>query len=154
YARQRLLPSLRRKFGTGTAANQHGSKVVLVIDVAGRPDWPQLERELTACLHTHLKLEIWDEGRLIQPLRERFGVTIGSVTEDDLLEVRQAIDRAKGFHAFGGSSLAEYDNDPLRAELLWHFGFWRLRQLRETQGLIPRDILPPGLYRGVAVLAA
>jgi class 3 adenylate cyclase len=29
-----------------------------------------------------------------------------------------------------------------------------LRQLREAQGLRPREILPPGLYRGVAVLVA
>jgi class 3 adenylate cyclase len=105
-------------------------------------------------LHPHLKLEIWNEERLIALLRERFGVHIGSITEDDLLEVRQAIDRAKGFYAFGGSDLAAYENDPLQSQLLWHFGFWRLRQLRETRGLGPREIVPPGLYRGVVVLVA
>jgi serine/threonine protein kinase/class 3 adenylate cyclase len=154
YSRHRLVQSLRRKFGSDTPANREAAKVVLVLDCAGRPDWPQLESELTRCLRPHLKLEIWDEERLIALLRQRFGITIGSITEDDLLDVRQTIDRAKGWYAFGGSSLAEYDNDPLRSQLLWHFGFWRLRQLRESQGVGPRDILPPGLYRGVAVLVA
>src|SRR5262249_10939552 len=56
--------------------------------------------------------------------------------------------------AFGGPSLAEYTNEPLKSALLWHFGFWRLRQLRESRGLTPREIVPPGLYRGVAVLLA
>jgi class 3 adenylate cyclase len=128
--------------------------VVLVIDLEGRPDWPHLQAELTRCLRPPLTLEVWSEQRLFALMRERFGVEIGSISEDDLLDVRRAIDRAKGYHAFGGPSLALYENDPLRAELLWHFGFWRLRQLHEGRGLTPRDILPPGLYRGVVVLVA
>jgi class 3 adenylate cyclase len=154
YSRQRLVQSLRRKYSSDTPANREAAKVVLVVDCADKPDWPQVESELARSLHPHLKLEVWSEERLIALLRQRFGITIGSITEDDLLDVRQVIDRAKGLYAFGGSNLAEYDNDPLQSQLLWHFGFWRLRQLRETQGLGPREILPPGLYRGVAVLVA
>src|SRR5204862_34072 len=86
-----------------------------------------LERELARCLCPPLQLEIWSEERLIALLQQRFGVRIGSITEDDLLDVRQAIDRAKGAHAFGSSSLAADDTEPLRSQLLWHFGFWRLR---------------------------
>ena len=37
---------------------------------------------------------------------------------------------------------------------MWQFGFWKLRQLRDAQKLGPREILPPGLYRGVVVLLA
>ena len=61
---------------------------------------------------------------------------------------------SKGFHAFGGPSIAEYEHDPLKADLLWHFGFWRLKQLRSTGRSTPRDILPPGPYPAVAVLLA
>jgi class 3 adenylate cyclase len=154
YSRQRLLESLRRKFGRETPANREAPKVVLVVDCKARPDWPQLEDELARCLRPRLKLEVWSEERLIALLQQRFGVGLGSITEDDLLDVRLAIDRAKGVHAFGGSTPAEYDTDLLRSQLLWHFGFWRLRQLGEAQGLGPREILPPGLYRGVAVLVA
>ena len=154
YSRQRLVQSLRRKYSADTPPNREAAKVILVVDCADRSDWPQIESELARSLRPHLKLEVWNEERLITLLRQRFGVPIGSITEGDLLDVRHAIDRAKGLYAFGGSNLAEYDHDPLRSQLLWHFGFWRLRQLRETQGLGPRDLLPPGLYRGVAVLVA
>ena len=38
--------------------------------------------------------------------------------------------------------------------MLWHFGFWRLKQLRSAGRSSPRDILPPGPYKAVAVLLA
>jgi adenylate cyclase len=41
----------------------------------------------------------------------------------------------------------------LKAQPLWHFGFWRLRQMREPRRLGVRDIVPPGHYRDVVVLA-
>jgi hypothetical protein len=97
---------------------------------------------------------MWDEDHLLSRLNEGFGVTVPNITAENLLDVRQAIDRAKGFHAFGASSLAEYEHDPIKAELLWHFGFWRLKQLRNTGRSTPRDILPPGPYQAVAVLLA
>jgi len=101
-----------------------------------------------------LQLEVWSEAELYARIREQFAVEIAGFTEANLLEVRNAIDRAKGFHAFGGPDLATYEHDALKAQLLWHFGAWRLRQLREDQELAPRQILPPGLYRGVAVVLA
>src|SRR5260370_29747163 len=62
--------------------------------------------------------------------------------------------RSEASDAYGGTIGRPDAAEPLRSRLLWHFGFWRLRQLREAQGLRPREILPPGLYRGVAVLVA
>jgi class 3 adenylate cyclase len=91
---------------------------------------------------------------LLGRLADGFGITNSGITAENLVDVRQAIDRAKGFHAFGGSSFPEYEHDPLKAALLWHFGFWRLKQLRGTGRSTPRDILPPGSYSGVAVLLA
>ena len=87
-------------------------------------------------------------------LKDRFGTETTSITPETLLEVRQAIDRAQGFFAFGGESVGHYQHDPLKAELLWHFGFWKIRQLREARQLQPRDIFPPGLYKNVVVLLA
>ncbi|CAN0502357.1 unnamed protein product, partial [Phaeothamnion confervicola] len=40
------------------------------------------------------------------------------------------------------------------ANLLCQFSFWRLGQLRTRYGLLPRDILRPGIYKGVVVLLA
>lgn len=85
-------------------------------------------------------------------MQSRFGVHIDSIAEGNLLDVRDAIERAKGCYAFGGDSLERYHNDPLAAELLWHFDFWRLRQLRQGGIASPRDILPPRLYRNVAIV--
>jgi serine/threonine protein kinase/class 3 adenylate cyclase len=154
YTEPRLLESFRRKYGRPTPALAEAAKVVLVVDCERREDWPRFEAELAQCLPPHLGLEVWGEARLTALLRERFGLEIEKITEGQLLEARQAVDRAKGFHAFGGTDFAGYDNDPQRSQLLWHFGFWRLRQLREAYRLTPREVLPPGVYRAVAVLSA
>jgi class 3 adenylate cyclase len=69
------------------------------------------------------------------------------------MEARTAIDHAKGQYAFDYTA-SEYDHSPLHAQLLWHFAYWKLRRLREARGGDPRQILPPGQYRNVAVLLA
>jgi class 3 adenylate cyclase len=145
---------MSRKYGTATDAIRESAKVILVIDLENRPDWPQVKAALAKALHPGLALEIWEERQLIGWLKERTGVEIRAIDHANLLDIRQAIDRAKGFYAFGGSSLAEYEHDPLKSELLWHFGFWQLRQVREARGLTAAEIFPPGHYRGVAVLLA
>ena len=99
-------------------------------------------------------LEVWDEPRLLALVGEQFGVSLGSISATDLLDVREAIDAAKGRYAFGD----DYTGDPLEAALLWHLGFWRLRQLGEarpgTGRAKKRAIFPPGLYSDVVVLMA
>ena len=155
YSNERLVRHLGRKYTTLVSSNAAAaSKVVLVVDRQSRAEWERIERDLSAQLAHGLQLELWDESRLAKLLADRFNVNIPAITTDNLLEVRQAIDRAKGFHAFSGSSFAEYEHDPLKAELLWHFGFWRIQQLRSSGRSTPEDILPPGQYQGVAVLVA
>jgi adenylate cyclase len=106
YTSETLVRHLARKYKSPTTGN-NAAKVVLVVDRAARPHWEPLERELVSCLHGGLELEVWDEDRLLALLAERFGITVPRITPDALLDVRQAIDRAKGFHAFGGPSLSE-----------------------------------------------
>jgi len=152
YSTEAVLKHLRRKYKNEAAVSPHGSKIILVIDAENRPEWPNAEAELRKHLPPGLELQVWDGRRLLGMLRERFGVEVEAITAENLLDVRQTIDQAKGFHAFGGESLAEYEHDPLNAALTWHFGFWRLRQLREPKQKTPREIFPPGTYRGVVVL--
>jgi adenylate cyclase len=155
YSNERLVHHLARKYAVPVSSNAAvASKVVLVVDRGLRADWERLQTDLTSKLARGLQLEVWDEPRLLALLADRFSVSIPAITTENLLDVRQAIDRAKGFHAFGGSSFAEYEHDPLKADLLWHFGFWRIQQLRSTGRSTPRDVLPPGPYQGVAVLLA
>jgi class 3 adenylate cyclase len=154
YPATNLLRSLRRKYTADSRALHDASKVVLVIDAEKRPDWKKLEAELPHCFRSNLKLEVWDDQRLLALLRSQFSVEVESITGENLLDISHAIEQAKGFHAFGGTSLGEYEDDPLRSELLWHFGFWQLRRLREAFHRGPREVLTPALYRGVAVLLA
>ena len=155
YTNDGLVRHLARKYESPSTTNAAAAnKVVLVVDRAPRSGWALVEQELAFRLHPGIALEVWDEERLVTLIAERFGVSIPRITTENLLDVRQAIDRSKGFHAFGGPSIAEYEHDPLKADLLWHFGFWRLKQLRSTGRSTPRDILPPGPYQAVAVLLA
>jgi adenylate cyclase len=150
-----ILRSLARKYAQPGEAVRHASRVVLVVDRVGRADWEGLVRAAQAALlGGSLKLEVWDEERFAAALWTHFGVELGEVAAERLIDVRQAIDHAKGFRAFGGESPQTYEHDNLKAQLLWHFGFWRLRQVREPRQLGVRDIVPPGHYRDVVVVLA
>jgi class 3 adenylate cyclase len=93
---------------------------------------------------------VWDDEHLTGLIRDRFGLQIDSIAEPTVGELKAAIDSAAGRYAFGD----EYTNSPLQASLLWHFGFWRLRELREAYGLSAQTVMAPKMYEGVAVLFA
>lgn len=150
YSAERMIESLRRKYGQKVPASETASKVVLVADTSRYRSWKAVEAEARTALRPGLELEVWDESHLRTLVRERFDVQLDSFDGSRLLDLRVAIDRAKGRYAFGDG----YTGDPLQAALLWHFGFWRLRQLAESGRSTPRSILPPGLYPGVIVIMA
>jgi class 3 adenylate cyclase len=154
YTDRELVVHLGRKYGSKTPATSGASKLILVVDTRGRSDWKALEAEIRASLRPGLALEVWHEKRLLALLRDQFHIDVPSVDREYLLDVRQAIEQAKARHAFGDTAPGAQVLDPLKAELLWHFGFWRLRQLREAKKLSPTEILPPGMYPGVVVLMA
>jgi len=149
YSRERLLDSVRRKYGKASPTTDGASHVLIVADdgVAGDS---ATERAVRESLRPGLTLQLWGERRLLGVLGERFGVAVDAVDEDRLLALRVAVDRAKGLHAFGDG----FQNDPLQATLLWHLAFWRLRRLREGGHGTPRAILPPRLYHDVVVVMA
>ena len=154
YSTDVLVRHLLRKYRTLPASSGPRSRLILLLDTAGRPDWDRAERELRSQLDPGLSLQIWSEERFREEVRLCFGEDLPAITPENLLEVRDVIDRAKGRHAFGKDTDSEYRNDPLSSQLLWHFGFWQLRKLRELLGSAPRDLLQPGHYRGVVVLLA
>jgi class 3 adenylate cyclase len=149
YSAHRLLESVRRKYGPGSPDPTGATRLVLVIDTETRSDWSALESEIRAALRPGLTLEVWDEVRLRELVRRRFGVDVPSFErEPDLLELRAGVDRAKTRHAFGDVRSA------LHPTLLWYLGFWRLRQLRDAGRKAAEDMLAPGLYPNVAVVLA
>ena len=150
YDARRLTESISRKYGSGKAQAHEIGRVVLVVDVAGRSHWPEVERQVRESLARGVELDVWDEERLLAMVRDLFGVPLSSITANDLLDVREAIDHAKGRYAFGD----DYAGGALESSLLWHFGFWRLRQLREAGRTAKRSMVPPGLYREAVVMMA
>jgi class 3 adenylate cyclase len=109
-----------------------------------------VEADIRSSLKHGLQLEVWHEEQLLSRIQETFAVQIDAISEANVLDLRDAIDKAKGVHAFG----AAWTNDAVQQSLIWHFGFWRLRQLRDLYGLTPRSMMPPGLYRNVVVVMA
>ena len=153
YAPDTVCRHLRRKYGPDSLAPSFGSKVIVLLD-GGTADWRTLEADIRHSLSPALDLELWDEPRLLGMMQALFKTDFDRLSPENLLDLRQAIDRAKGLIAFGEGETGHYEHDPLKAQLLWHFGFWRLRQLRERHGHGPRDILAPAAYPGVVVLVA
>ena len=150
YPRETIIRHLRRKYGADTPATADATKVVLVVDAHMHHDWPAVESDLRAILRPGLRLEVWDEARLLSLIRERFGVQIDAIRGDTVSDLRAAIEAAMGRYAFGN----HYADDLLQSSLLWHFGLWRLRELRDARQAAPQTIMPPRLYEGVAVVFA
>jgi adenylate cyclase len=150
YSLERIAESLSRKYQRELGWFKSISKLILIFDRDNHPDDQELEKHVRTLIPVHWELELWDEYRLLERVRNQFGVDVNSLDHDRLLDVRIAIDRAKGIYAFGGA----YDNSPLDAALLWHLGYWRLRELFESAGRNKRAILPPDTYSAVAVVFA
>lgn len=155
YDTDTLLRHLRRKYATPTAATAGATKVVLVAETAAHADWPALEAAIRASLPPGLALEVWDEAHLRALIADCFGDQIAPSATADLVAVRQAIDQGNERLAFGDRPAAGYEEQLLRQNLLWHFGTWRLRELRHLRGADDcTALVPPGVYDHVVALMA
>lgn len=154
YSRATLLAHLRLKYGQPAPGLAGISQIILLVDTESFPDLPALKSELAGFLPQGLEVEIWNDAKFLGLVHQRFQVDIRGISLENLIDIRHIIDRAKGAFAFSPTRQQEYEHDPLNAQLLWHFGFWRLQKLRFAGRASPGDILPTGFYRGVAVLLA
>lgn len=149
YSFERILATLQRKYSRLTPGIVGAERVIIVARNSDL-DAVDAESQLRTSLDPALALEIWTEPELRQRVKKTFGVTINSVSETELIDVRDAIDQAKWRYSFRG----EYEGHLLAGTLLWHFSTWRLRQIAELQGRRPEGVLRPGVYRDVVVLMA
>lgn len=149
YSQDQILTSLKRKYGEGTWLGG-ASKVVVVLDPRASASFAELAGKIESILQPGLQLELWDEGTLLGMLRENFGIDLDAISEQHVLEMREAVDNAKGQYAFQDT----WSKDQLQQTLIWHYGFWRLRQLRASGRVTPPAIMPPGSYRNVVVVMA
>ena len=150
YSTARIIESIQRKYSKRLPSFEEISKLILVVDRHNHPSWEKCTEQIKEILPSSWELEIWDELYLLSLIRKYFDVEIESLSSDQILELRLAIDRAKGAYAFG----AAYNNDPLDSSLLWQFGYWRLRELFEASKRTKRLILPPASYPAVVVIFA
>lgn len=150
YSTGRIIESIRRKYSQPLPLFKDISKLILVVDQHNHPDWQECAKQVKEILPPSWELEVWDEAHLLALIRKYFDVEIESLSPNQILELRLAIDRAKGTYAFG----AAYNNDPLDSSLLWQFGYWRLRDLFEAAHSIKRSILLPANYPAVVVIFA
>ena len=72
YSRERLLESVRRKYGKPVPATDGAARVVVAADGDALGDRTAVERLLRVALRPGLALEIWDERHLLRLLGERF----------------------------------------------------------------------------------
>jgi len=149
HATDRIVRILERKYAPLAPPADGPRRVILVVDLEGRTDWSANVERVRSAAGPNVALEIWDEPRVFSMFQAVFGIEIRSWHERDVVDIQIAIDRAKGEHAFG----QDFRNDPLQSALLWHFSYWELKRLYAEAG-VARKILPPGLYRNVAVVFA
>jgi len=149
YSAGETLALLKRKYGSNAPRVEEATRLVLVADVHNHPQWAVIQQQIEAGLPGHLSLEVWDEKHLLNLIKEIFDHDVESISKENIHGLKEALDRARGRYAFG----EEWTADALQVALVWHFSPWRLKELRERNGLKPRSIVPPGTYRGVVVVA-
>src|SRR5262245_21893021 len=79
YSLQRLLESVRRKYGKPSPVTDGASRLLVVADESALRDRSTAERTLREALRPGLALELWDERHLLRLLSERFGVALSAV---------------------------------------------------------------------------
>jgi len=128
-------------------------RLVVVVDGEGRGE-PHLRDKIQRVVSPQLVVELWDEPTLLAQIHQYFHISRSTISEQSLLDIREAVARVKGYHAFAEGPFEEFSIDALKEQLLWRFSYWRLRQIREAEGLLARQIVQPGHYREVAVVIA
>jgi len=154
YAADRMVEHFIRKYKQPSPSVPDADRIIVVVDRARRSDWSSLEARLRRVTRSELALEFWDEGRLQELVADCFGieleVNLGSMTNEGLTDLRNAMDDIKWRWAFG----ERHVESPLKTSLLWHFGYSRLLQLHKAHGFAPEQILPARRFSNAVVLLA
>lgn len=145
-----VVASLARKYGPPGPTKVDALRIILVIDSAESAKQSELLPRIQHACQPGLRFEIWDQKDLMRRIRDCFNVEIDQITPDNLVETREAIDHAKWLYAFGD----EYEHHRLQPTLLWHFGYWRLRQLHDLIAAGPNEIISAKCYGNVAICLA
>ena len=154
YTTDEVIEHIRRKYARTTPRSARVAKVVIVAARADHPDWGRLVSGLRRAVAASIEIEIWDDEHVGALVTQLFGTSLPSLTsERDLVRTRALINNAKLKFAMGA-----IPTDPreliLADSLLWHFGLWRLRELRRAADGPIDGLVPQRRYERVVVIVA
>lgn len=149
YREDEVLECLVRKYGASDQFNDGPTTVILLVDQQCSTAPSVLGQRIQAALGDRINLVVWDEAALRDELARVLKIRVESLAEDGVEQLRNALEDAKGGFAFGD----EWTGSLLQSNLMWHLGFWRIRQLRD-HGEDLSTVLRAGTYRDVVVLVA
>lgn len=150
YSKDRILSMLARKYKEPTAVTASLEKLVLVVGHDFKQMFPNGIDDLNKHVFSGLTIDIWDENKFTALIDECFHIKVKNFSPDSVLALREAVDRVKGFYAFG----KEYEDNALYGSLIWHFGFWHLKYLRKKYGTQAEEFLKPRVHQNAVVLLA
>jgi class 3 adenylate cyclase len=150
YDTERLVSSITRKYGEETPGSKQGARVVLVADTYRHSDWDLIEARIREQMRPELELEVWDEQHLLSRMAERFPIHISSFQGHTIRDLRNVIDKAFGRYAFG----KDYKPDEIHTTLIWHFGYWRVRNMIEKGFIGTGKLVDVGRHKNIAVMLA
>ncbi len=152
-----LIEDVARKYGALADDAWPVQRLVLVIDTGRFADWPALHASLRKSVEPAFTLEIWDEAHLRKLTEACFGESIPefALTGPEMLDIRRRLEIGKERMVFGAAPPANSLEAVLRQNLLWHFGTWRMRELRQTRhDAKVTDLVPERTYEDVVVVMA
>ena len=150
YDAEQLVELIARKYSASTPVLREAAKLILLADTDAYAGWRDTEAEIRSRVNPALPIEIWGFETLRGLVRKNFQIDVDRFEREHLLDIRSAIELMKGRYAFGD----QYTGSALQSSLIWHLSFWGVRRIREARQLACDAILPPGLYREVAVVIA
>lgn len=150
YSKDRLISMLKRKYQEPSAITAKLEKLVLVVSNDFKKMFANGAEDLKKYVFSDLQIDIWDEKKFTKLIEECFYVKIKNFSPDNVLTLREAVDRVKGVYAFGN----KYEDNALYGTLIWHFGFWHIKYLREKYATEAEEFLKPRLHQNAVVLLA
>ncbi len=149
YSRNKMIADMQEKYGVETEQLAKAEKVLLVTHWTDEDDGDAIAKTMQEGLCCGLKLEVWNAKTLAEHVNAGFGMDLDFSGENSLA-LRYALDDSKGRYVFGD----KWSNDLLQSALLWHYGYWRVKQVLDARDGDINKVFPPGDYpQVVAVLA-
>ena len=154
YSASEIVQHLGRKYSTETMRLRQARKVVIVLEAKRLTNRDEVTAAVRRAVVPDLDIEIWDEEQLDAHTQQLFGFSMPDPSDEDgLVELRGRISAAKARLAFGEES-GDQRVAILRHSQLWHFGVWRLRELRLAVAQPTQSLVRPGHYERAIVLMA